>query len=138
MYGECIKRQRRFSAIFDRTTGNGNNSLVLVTVHCIARASHIYSTILNCTTSHGETAVSVYIHRSAVAGRTIFDRTAVHHKESLLLHKNRSTIIIGSAANDGTAIHSKGASLADIYRTSVVTSFAIADSAAVHRKFALR
>ena len=86
---------------------------------------------------HGESAGAAHLHRTAVvAGRTIFNRSAVHYKGSISLDKDRTGIVIHAAAADGATVHNKSAAITDIHRTTVIIGFAIRNSAAAHLKFA--
>ena len=72
----------------------------------IAETAQVHLAVLNDAAGHGEAAVFVYIHRTAVCpGGAVFNRSAVHHKEAALLNKYRPAVIVGSATAGDAAVH---------------------------------
>lgn len=104
----------------------------------IYTAALLGSAVGDGATGHGEAAGVAYFHRTAAeAGRTIFNRPAVHYKGSIALDKDCTGIVIRSAAADGATVHNKSAAITDIHRTTVITDFAIRNRTTVHHKFAV-
>ena len=104
----------------------------------IYTAALLGSAVGDGASGHGEAAGVAYFHRTAVvAGKTIFNRSAVHYKGSISLDKDRTGIVIRSAAADDATVHNKSAAITDIHRTTVIGGFTIRNRATVHHKFSV-